>query len=163
MGPVINWDGIVGQVNVDINQDDISTVCYSIPDNSEDSAYNVQYFDPNQADPNYQADSDASGGTDYSGNATGDSSHGTIDEFCETYTCRICDYTPDITTAQIIDDNWTTERCSRMHINGVGWVVCTCCAPTRTFHSACVGDADDSSDSEYICGDCQHPASSPEY
>ena len=43
------------------------------------------------------------------------SSHGTIEEFCETYQCRICNYIPDSATAQIFYDIWTTESFKDAH------------------------------------------------
>ena len=79
LGPVIDWNGVVGQPLCSVDQDDISTICFSNPENS-DSAYNVKI-----CNPVYHSNSDSDSEHSVVDASEDYSSNGTIEEFCETY------------------------------------------------------------------------------
>ena len=122
------------------NTDDISTVCYSILDDT-DSAYNPETYESFDL-------------------ATEDgSSHGTIEDFCMGFKCVVCDVVPNSATAQVLDSNWALEGQSCQTINGTVYYICTECRPIRLFHSACLPEAERvAADTEYVCMDCRERA-----
>ncbi len=122
LGPMIDWDEVLGSVNVDTCEDDISTVCFSIND-SMDSAYQHQWA--------YEYDGQ-SNGTDHLSDST---SH--VEAFCYEHRCQACGSMPNSGVAEVLCNNWALYGMAGT-INGILYFGCTECRPTSFWHAECV-------------------------
>ena len=120
---VLNW----WEVNIqpDIDQDDASTEVFSdvevlYDDDSADDLMVDAFADP---DAETIAYSDTS-------------SHGTVEEFVQSETCKICNVPPSAMDAVEINDRWMLEGNCVMLIYGTTYVKCSKCF--TVYHMDCL-------------------------
>ena len=97
-----NWD-FVHHAKPDVCEDGISTVAFNNYDSAESGCQGTMTLNLNSLPSLSIA-----------------SSHGTVEEFIQSFTCVICHNPPSSQIADIIWSNRTTFRECRMHINGDG-------------------------------------------
>ena len=101
-GPLVDWEDVV-HVQPDISQDDISTICYSSVVTGDSGNQGLLFQHAHLDDISSVA-----------------SSHGTVQEFIDSWTCSMCSVPPSSSVAQVIWSNFVTFRECRFHINGNG-------------------------------------------
>ena len=133
MNPVhqspLNW----WEINIQPNVDDASTEVFSdieiLADDSEDSVDDLMIdavADPDAATIEYPIISDSEDA----------SSHGTVEDFIQNETCKICNIAPSATDAVEINDRWMHEGNCVMLIYGTTYVKCSKCF--TVYHMDCL-------------------------